>query len=142
IKTQAHFFDCESPKDIQRLIDPLTTLNDLKGIVVIDEIQRTPEIFPVLRVLSDRAKHVKYLILGNASPNLLKQSSETLAGRIAFMEISGFHREHIPLNNIEKLWLRGGFPRSYLARTDKDSFQWRQDFIATFLERDIPNLGL
>ncbi len=142
IKSDVHFFDCENPKDIQRLADPLTALNDLKGVVVIDEIQRAPEIFPVLRVLSDRAKHVKYLILGSASPHLLRQSSETLAGRIAFMEISGFHRELVPPGKMEALWLRGGFPRSYLARTDKDSFHWRQDFIATFLERDIPNLGL
>ncbi len=142
IKGEAHFFDCENPKDIQRLSDPLTALTDLKGIVVIDEVQRIPEIFPVLRVLADQAKNVKYLILGSASPQLLQQSPETLAGRIAFMEISGFHYENIPSNKIETLWLRGGFPRSYLAAREKDSFQWRQDFIATFLERDIPNLGL
>ena len=142
LKSEAHFFDCESPKDIHRLGDPLTALTDLKGIVVIDEIQRVPEIFPVLRVLADRAQNVRYLILGSASPHLLKQSSETLAGRIAFMEISGFHQGNILSDKIENLWIRGGFPRSYLARTEKDSFQWRQDFIATFLERDIPNLGV
>jgi len=142
IKGEAHFFDCENPKDIHRLSDPLTALADLKGIVVIDEVQRLPEIFPVLRVLADQAKGVKYLILGSASPQLLAQSSETLAGRIAFMEISGFRYENIPANKMETLWLRGGFPRSYLAKRENDSFQWRQDFIATFLERDIPNLGL
>ena len=117
-------------------------MTDLKGIVVIDEVQRVPEIFPVLRVLADRTQEAKYLILGSASAHLLRQSSETLAGRIAFMEISGFHHGNILSNKIESLWLRGGFPRSYLARTERDSFQWRQDFIATFLERDIPNLGL
>lgn len=142
IKTEQHFFDCENPKDLQRLSDPLTALTDLKGIVVIDEIQRTPDIFPVLRVLVDQAKEVKYLILGSASPHLLKQSSETLAGRIAFMEMSGFHQENVPSYKIETLWIRGGFPRSYLARNEKESLQWRQNFIATFLERDIPNLGL
>ncbi len=142
IKSEAHFFDCENPRDIQRLADPLTALHDLKGIVVIDEIQRAPEIFPVLRVLADQAENVKYLILGSASQHLLKQSSETLAGRIAFMEISGFHRENVAQNQLKRLWLRGGFPRSYLAKAEKNSFQWRQDFIATFLERDIPNLGL
>ena len=142
IKTEAHFFDCENPRDIQRLSDPLTALADLKGIVVIDEVQRAPDIFPVLRVLADQAKQVKYLVLGSASPYLLRQSSETLAGRIGFMEMSGFHRENVPADRIEKLWIRGGFPRSYLARGERDSLQWRQDFIATFLERDIPNLGL
>jgi len=142
IKDETHFFDCENPKDIHRLTDPLTALKDLKGIVVIDEVQRTPEIFSVLRVLADQAKQTKYLILGSASPHLLQQSSETLAGRVAFMEISGFHCENIPSNKTETLWLRGGFPRSYLAKSEKDSFQWRQDFISAFLERDIPNLGL
>lgn len=142
IKREVHFFDCENPRDIQRLADPLTALGDLRGLVIIDEVQRAPEIFPVLRVLADKAKKVKYLILGSASPHLLQQSSETLAGRIAFMEIAGFHLENIAGNKMETLWVRGGFPRSYLAKTDKDSFQWRQDFIATFLERDIPNLGL
>lgn len=142
IKGEAHFFDCENPKEAQRLADPLTALTDLKGTVVIDEVQRVPEIFPTLRVLADQARSVKYLILGSASPHLLQQSSETLAGRIAFMEISGFHCENISVHKIETLWLRGGFPRSYLVKGEKDSFQWRQDFIATFLERDIPNLGL
>src|SRR3989338_2940927 len=119
IKSEANFFDCENPKDIHRLSDSLTTLKDLKGIVVIDEVQRAPEIFPVLRVLADQAKNAKYLILGSASSNLLQQSSETLAGRIAFMGISGFHCENIPPNKIETLWIRGGFPRSYLAKTEQ-----------------------
>ncbi|MBI3315243.1 MAG: ATP-binding protein [Candidatus Omnitrophica bacterium] len=142
ISGQAHFFDCENPRDVQRLSDPLTTLTDLEGMVVIDEIQRVPGLFPVLRVLADRGGRVKYLILGSASAEMLRQSSETLAGRIAFMEISGFHRENVPSGKLERLWLRGGFPRSYLAKGEAGSFQWRQDFIATFLERDIPNLGL
>ena len=142
IKGEIHFFDCENPREAQRLSDPLTALNDLAGVVIIDEIQRVPEIFPVLRVLADREKNVRYLLLGSASPQLLRQSSETLAGRIAFMELSGFHLENIPAAKTETLWLRGGFPRSYLADDDAGSFEWRQNFIATFLEKDIPNLGL
>lgn len=141
-KSEAHFFDCENPQDAQRLSDPLTALADLKGIVVIDEVQRAPEIFPVLRVLADGAKNVKYLILGRASPHLLRQSSETLAGRIAFMEMMGFHRGNVPMDKLDRLWIRGGFPRSYLAANEESSLKWRRDFISTFLERDIPNLGI
>ncbi len=133
-------FDLENPRDIERLEDPLTALEDLKGLVIIDEIQKRPELFPVLRVLADRKK-AKYFILGSASRDLIRQSSETLAGRIHYMEIGGFALEHIPTNQVEKLWVRGGFPKSFLAPQEKASFQWRQDFIVTFLERDIPNLG-
>lgn len=135
-------FDLENPRDEQRLKDPLLALGDARGLIIIDEIQRLPELFPVLRVLSDRSKKAKYLILGSASRDLIKQSSESLAGRISYLEIGGFSFKHIGSQNLEKLWIRGGFPRSYLSSSEASSYQWRQDFIASFLERDIPQLGL
>ncbi len=135
-------FDVENPRDVERLKDPLLALEDVKGLVIIDEIQRLANLFPVLRVLSDRSKKAKYLILGSASRDLIKQSSESLAGRISYLEIGGFSLEHIGVQNLERLWIRGGFPRSYLASSEASSYQWRQDFIATFLERDIPQLGI
>jgi len=136
------FFDMENPRDEQRLENPLLALEDLKGLVIIDEIQRRPELFPVLRVLSDRSSKTKYLILGSASRDLIRQSSESLAGRISYMEISGFSLGHVGIKKEEKLWVRGGFPRSFLASSESSSYQWRQDFISTFLERDIPQLGI
>lgn len=135
-------FDLEDARDIQRLHDPFLALEGLKGLVVIDEIQRLPNLFPALRVLVDRSKETKYLILGSASRDLIKQSSESLAGRISYLEIGGFSLEHIGSQNLERLWIRGGFPRSYLASSEAASYKWRQDFVATFLERDIPQLGL
>lgn len=141
-KGNAHIFDCEDPADLNRLEDPLTALKGLKGVVVIDEIQRRPDLFPVLRVLADQEPKTKYLILGSASRDLIRQSSESLAGRISYLEIGGFGVKHIPEGRIERLWIRGGFPRSFLAASEAASVQWRLDFIATFLERDIPNLGL
>ncbi len=137
-----HFFDLENPRDLSRLDNPLLCLEGLKGIVIIDEIQRKPDLFPVLRVLVDKYPSVQYLILGSASRDLIAQSSETLAGRISYLEINGFTIEHLPLSNAQRLWIRGGFPRSYLARNEAASSQWRHDFIATFLERDLPNLGI
>src|SRR3989338_1702528 len=142
LSLEVTIFDLENPRDIERLRDPLLALEDIKGFVIIDEIQRLPNLFPVLRVLSDRSKQTKYLILGSASRDLIKQSSESLAGRISYLEIGGFSLKHIGIQNLERLWIRGGFPRSYLASSDVSSYQWRQDFIATFLERDIPQLGL
>jgi predicted AAA+ superfamily ATPase len=133
-------FDLENPRDVQRLQDPLLSLEGVKGLVVIDEIQRLPNLFPVLRVFVDRSKEAKYLILGSASRDLIKQSSESLAGRISYLEIGGFSLEQA--GNLERLWIRGGFPRSYLASGETASYKWRQDFIATFLERDIPQLGI
>jgi predicted AAA+ superfamily ATPase len=142
LSSQVTTFDLENPRDVERLKDPLLALEDAKEFVIIDEIQRLPNLFPVLRVFSDRSKKTRYLILGSASRDLIKQSSESLAGRISYLEIGGFSLKHIGVQNLERLWIRGSFPRSYLASSDASSYQWRQDFIATFLERDIPQLGL
>lgn len=137
-----HFFDLEDPLDINRLENPMFSLEPLKGLIVIDEIQRVPELFSVLRVLIDRDSEKKFLILGSASRDLLQQSSETLAGRISYLELSGFSVSETGVSSWKKLWKRGGFPRSFLANSEEASFSWRQDFISTFLERDIPNLGV
>ncbi|MBN1465890.1 ATP-binding protein [candidate division KSB1 bacterium] len=136
------FFDLENPEDITRLADPMLTLKKLKGIVVLDEIQRLPDLFRILRVLADRPKTpARFLVLGSASPNLLRQSSETLAGRITYQELGGFSINEVGLENLEKLWLRGGFPLSFLARTHANSEAWRKSFIKSFIERDMPQLG-
>ena len=135
-------FDLEDPRDITRLADPTTTLGPLRGLVVIDEIQRRPELFPVLRVLSDRDRRpARFLLLGSASPSLLKQSSESLAGRIAYLELQGFGLSDVG-ERWGRLWLRGGYPRPYLARTDEESLRWRRDLIRTFVEQDLPQLGI
>jgi len=135
-------FDCEDPDDLVRLNEPKLALKNLSGLVIIDEIQRKPDLFPLLRVLVDRENNkATFLILGSASPNLLKQSSESLAGRISYFNLNGFSLIEVGQENESKLWIRGGFPRSYLAQTDKASVTWRKDFIRTFLERDIPQLG-
>jgi predicted AAA+ superfamily ATPase len=136
------WFDLENPADVAKLDQPMMALEPLGGIVVLDEIQRRPDLFPLLRVLVDRPRAARYLILGSASPNLLRQSSETLAGRITFVELGGFSIYDLPARQLHRLWIRGGFPPAYLARSNQASFQWRQDFITTFLERDIPNLGI
>ena len=142
-KRPVTFFDLENPEDLARLSDPMLALKDLKGIVIIDEIQHQPELFRVLRVLVDRPNtHTKFLVLGSASPELLRQGSETLAGRIIYHELGGFWMDEVGVANHRKLWLRGGFPRSYLARTLKESDEWRRGFIRTFLERDLPQLGI
>ena len=137
------YFDLENPEDLARLADPMLALKDLKGLVVIDEVQRFPNLFPVLRVLVDRPRgQCRFLILGSASPRLLRQSSETLAGRIFYHQLNGFMMDEIGPGNHMRLWLRGGFPRSYLARTHTESDEWRRGFIRTFLERDLPQLGI
>jgi predicted AAA+ superfamily ATPase len=136
------WFDLENPADVAKLDQPMIALESLGGIVILDEIQRRPDLFPVLRVLVDRPASARYVILGSASPDLLRQSSETLAGRITFVELGGFSLDILPTSQMRKLWIRGGFPPAYLARSNQLSFQWRQDFITTFLERDIPNLGI
>ncbi|UCF33020.1 MAG: ATP-binding protein [Phycisphaerales bacterium] len=142
-KSPAERFDLEDPADLARLSDAKLALADLKGLVVIDEIQRRPDIFPVLRVLADRRpRAARFLVLGSASPELLHQSSETLAGRIAFYTLDGFHLDEVGVDKLERLWLRGGFPLSFLARTHDASFTWRQSFIRTVLERDLPQLGV
>ena len=137
------YFDMENPEDLARLQDPMLALGGLKGLVVIDEVQRFPDLFPVIRVLVDRPKRAaRFLILGSASPGLLRQSSETLAGRIIYHRLNGFMLDEVGIENHKKLWLRGGFPRAYLAGTHSASHEWRQSFIQTFLERDIPQLGI
>jgi uncharacterized protein len=136
------WFDLENPADVAKLDQPMLALEPLGGTVILDEIQRRPEIFPVLRVLVDRPASARYLVLGSASPDLLRQGSETLAGRITFVELGGFSIDSLPPNQMRRLWMRGGFPPAYLARSNQVSFQWRQDFITTFLERDIPSLGI
>jgi predicted AAA+ superfamily ATPase len=137
-----HFFDMENPNDLARLDNPTLALQDLDGIIIIDEVQRSPELFPVLRVLVDECPNVKYVLLGSASRELLAQSSESLAGRISYLEIGGFSLGHLAIKDLKKLWIRGSFPRSFLAGSEKSSYQWRQDFVTTFLERDVPALGL
>lgn len=139
--SDTEYFDLESYSDLARLADPLLALEPLRGLVVLDEIQRRPEIFPTLRVLADRPRGARFLILGSASPELLRQGSETLAGRIAFHELDGLSLEEVSARRAQDLWLRGGFPRSFVAPTLAGSLRWRQNFIDTFLERDLPQLG-
>ncbi|MGH8251228.1 MAG: ATP-binding protein [Steroidobacteraceae bacterium] len=139
----ANYFDLEEPANLALLSQPVTALEGLRGIVVIDEIQHRPDIFPVLRVLADRRPlPARFLILGSASPELLRQSSESLAGRIETIAISGFSLGEVGAPSLNRHWHRGGLPRSFLARTNDDSFTWRQQFIQTFLERDLPQLGI
>ena len=142
-KGLTHFFDLESTADLARLADPLLALSPLRGLVVLDEVQRRPDLFPTLRVLSDRPhRPARFLVLGSASPGLLRQSSETLAGRIAYYELPGFSLSELTESKADILWLRGGFPRSFTARSHKQSYEWRGEFIRTFLERDVPQLGI
>lgn len=137
-----NYFDLEDPVSVVRLAEPMTALSPLSGLVVIDEVQRAPEIFPVLRVLADRdGLPARFLLLGSASPALLRQASESLAGRIEVIEISGFGLDEIGEGNADGLWQRGGFPLSYLAGSEADSRAWRKQFIQTFIERDLPQLG-
>jgi len=142
---QFHFFDLENPQDLASLDAPMLSLQNLQGYIVIDEVQRRPELFPVLRVLIDEwrqnNKDNKLIILGSASRDLLQQSSETLAGRIGYMELTGFSLNLLSLQDSQTLWNRGGFPLSFLAESDEISVAWRQNFIRTFLERDIPSFG-
>ena len=133
-----NIFDLEDPLDLERLNEPMLALSNLHGFVIIDEIQYKPNLFSILRVMADK-NNIKFLVLGSASRDLIKQSSETLAGRIGYIEMTPF--ELTETNEIHKLWLRGGFPLSYLADNDELSFLWRQNYIKTFLERDIPSLG-
>ena len=135
-------FDLEDPDALLALEAPKATLGALEGLVILDGIQRRPDLFPVLRVLADRQpRPARFLLLGSASPDLLRQSSESLAGRLAFVEMAGFDLWEVGVERQAKLWSRGGFPRSFLARSDRASFDWREDFCRTFLERDIPQLG-
>ena len=137
------YFDLENPVDIRRLSAPMRTLEELTGLAIIDEIQRRPDLFELLRVLVDRPKNpVRFLILGSASPYLVKGVSESLAGRVGFIDLAGFDLGEVGAEKSNQLWLRGGFPPSFLAPNDSASMAWRDDFIRTFLERDIPQLGI
>ncbi|HEV3458207.1 MAG TPA: ATP-binding protein, partial [Thermoanaerobaculia bacterium] len=139
----ATFFDLEDPADLARLAEPSLALRGLDGLVVIDEVQRRPELFPVLRVLADRpAAAARFLVLGSASPAMLKQTSESLAGRIFYYELEGFTLDEVGVDVRDRLWVRGGFPRSFLSESDDESAEWRRGFIRTFLERDLPQLGV
>lgn len=139
----ADYFDLESQADARRLQNPELALGSFKGIVILDEIQRMPVLFNTLRVLVDRPENAaRYLILGSASPHIVKNVSETLAGRVEFIELSGFDLGETGADSWQRLWLRGGFPRSFLADSDDDSLAWLEGFIQTFLERDIPQLGI
>ena len=143
IQGELHYFDLEKPEDLARLSDPMLGLKDLNGLIVIDEVQRLRDLFPIIRVLVDRPRSPsRFFILGSASPELLRQSSESLAGRIVYHYLNGFALDEIGRTNFKNLWLRGGFPRSYLSRSHADSHEWRRGFIQTFLERDIPQLGI
>jgi len=137
-----HYFDLESPRDLSALDQPQLALEALEGLVVIDEIQRKPNLFPLLRHLVDTLPSQRYLILGSASRDLIRQSSETLAGRIGYFNLAGFRIDDVGSKEIVKLWLRGGLPRSFLAENDEESAIWRENYIATFLERDLPQLGI
>lgn len=138
-----NYFDLEDPDALLRLSQPKLALSPLTGLVVIDEVQRHPDLFPILRVLADRpSSPAKFLILGSASRDLISQSSESLAGRIHYVEVGPFSMSEVGTQAQSRLWLRGGFPRSFLAADDESSLRWRRDYIATYLERDIPALGL
>jgi len=136
------YFDLENPRDLARLDEPMSALEPLRGTVVIDEVQRRPDLFPILRVLADRVPlPARFVILGSASPGLLRQSSESLAGRMERIIMGGFTLSEVGLDAHPKHWLRGGFPLSFLAEDDEGSFLWRGEFVQTFLERDVPQLG-
>ena len=140
LRGRTTWFDLENPADLARLADPGLELRPLRGLVVLDEIHRLPGVFPLLRVLADRPRTpARFLVLGSASPELLRQTSETLAGRVAFHELDGFGLREV--DDLERLWLRGGFPLSYLARSAPASRRWRDGYIRTFLTRDVPDFG-
>ena len=138
-----NYFDLEDPLSLSRLDEPMTALRPLRGLIVIDEVQRRPELFPILRVLVDRADNpAKFLILGSASGKLIRQSSESLAGRVERVAISGFTLDELGPDSSEDLWLRGSFPRSYLAHSESSSMVWRREFVQTLMERDFPQWGV
>jgi hypothetical protein len=137
------YFDLEDPRSLTQLAEPMTALEGLKGMIVIDEVQRRPDLFPVLRVLADRRPlPARFLILGSASPGLLRQSSESLAGRIEIIEMGGLSLAEVGVQHLARHWLRGGFPLSYTARSLAASAAWRSQFVQSFLERDLPQLGI
>ncbi len=138
-----NYFDLEDPASLARLDEPMTALGPLTGLIVIDEVQRRPELFPILRVLVDRSRtSARYLILGSASGDLLRQTSESLAGRMERVTIGGFTLDEVGAASEQTLWMRGGFPLSYLAASDLDSLAWRKSFTRTMVERDLPAWGV
>jgi predicted AAA+ superfamily ATPase len=138
-----NYFDLEDPQSLARLNQPDTALRPLKKLIVIDEVQRRPELFPLLRVLADRRPvSARFLLLGSASPDLLKQSSETLAGRLEIVPMEGLRLADLGAAAQDRHWLRGGFPRAYTPRREVDSVSWRRQFLQTFVERDLPQLGI
>ena len=142
-KAKAHYFDLEDPDDFERLQNAKAVLSSLKGLVVLDEAQRLPQLFPVLRVLADRKPlPARYLILGSAPPELIRGVTESLAGRVHYIEMAGFQLSEVGVPGMERLWIRGGFPGSYLAASLAQSLSWREDYIRNFLERDIPQLHI
>lgn len=142
-RDSVNYFDMEDPTSLARLDEPMTALGPLEGLVVIDEVQRRPDLFPVLRVLVDREEtRARFLVLGSASGELERQSSESLAGRIERIRIGGFSLAEVGADSLGQLWARGGFPRSFLAARDADSISWRDQFIQTLLERDMPQWGV
>jgi predicted AAA+ superfamily ATPase len=137
-----HRFDLEDSRDLARLSEPMEALELLRGLVILDEVQHRPDLYPTLRVLADRRRPAtRFLVLGSASPDLLRQSSESLAGRIAYYELPGLSLQEVGVKSLEKLWLRGGFPRSFLARADQGSLEWRRELVRSYLERDFLLLG-
>jgi uncharacterized protein len=142
-RADIHYFDLEDPTVANRLTKPKTVLEPLTGLVVLDEIQRMPALFPLLRVLADRKPlPARFLILGSASPGLMRGISESLAGRVSFVDINGFDLVEVGTKALRKLWCRGGFPRAFLADSDVDCRRWQEDFLRTILERDLPQLGI
>ncbi|MEZ6038036.1 MAG: ATP-binding protein [Planctomycetota bacterium] len=140
---KATMFDLEAPGDLARLSEPMIALQRLRGLVIIDEAQLLPELFPVLRVLADRKPlPARFLLLGSASPDLARAVSESLAGRVALVPMGGFDLDEVGAGSLRRLWSRGGFPRSFLARSEVESGRWRADFVQTFLERDLARFGV
>jgi predicted AAA+ superfamily ATPase len=142
-RSDIHYFDLEDPTVINRLAEPKTALEPITGLVILDEIQRMPELFPLLRVLADRRPlPARFLILGSASPGLMRGVSESLAGRVSFVDVNGFDLLEVGNKSLRKLWWRGGFPPAFLAASDADCRRWQGDFLRTILERDLPQLGI
>ncbi len=137
-----HIFDLENPRDFALLDNPQLALEKLEGLIMIDEIQRKAELFPLLRYLVDNNPEQRFLILGSASSNLRQQSGESLAGRVGYHYLTGLNLIETGAGSMEELWLRGGFPRSFLTETDAQSMMWRTNFISTFLEKDLNVLGI
>jgi len=138
-----NYFDLEDPAGLARLDEPMTALRPLKGLVVIDEVQRRPDLFPILRVLADRkSSPARFLVLGSASGELSRQSSESLAGRVEYLPIGGFSIREVGASAVQGLWRRGGFPLAYLTAKEADSVAWRKEFVQTLLERDLPQWGV